>query len=448
MADWRAEYSLYRDRLPFSSPYREDEEYYSERSRRYPRQEYDLNREYYDERYPRSHRLGLPPYWERDWDWEDEERWPLERDGYHPGYYREPYHTPVREQLQRPPYPSPLREYDREIKIYNDFTSDLTHVPHQHDYHGRNVMSREHRRHSLNTPTRQTQNLIRDRSPTSHAKHQPTLQAPKTEPSTTFTVLRGATGNTQPTSTSHPVTSALTANKQQKHYCPDCDVYASNEQHLISHFKGRKHLNKVGKEVSHVVIDEVQGDPQESVTVLMCKICGKHGMKDKINEEEHVKTQRHQAWSKTFFKKNSEKTNINDLFKEISMPEKEVETVLKLEENGDGYRCDVCDVTVNTYPTYKKHIMGAKHKKIAHREENQAKYHCDVCDVDIQGESCYKAHLQGQKHRKNSNKLENPPAPAKYECDVCGISCNSQNGYEQHMNGKPHLKKVKKLNDN
>lgn len=68
-------------------------------------------------------------------------------------------------------------------------------------------------------------------------------------------------------------------------------------------------------------------------------------------------------------------------------------------------RCDSCDLTL-TKDNYISHVNGKKHKQ---REEKQLKlvdyFRCDICDVIIDSKDNYLSHVEGKKHKQKEETL-------------------------------------------
>ena len=224
-------------------------------------------------------------------------------------------------------------------------------------------------------------------------------------------------------------------------HCGMCNIYATNKDQLEEHFKGDKHMRLAAVSITD----------HESLLMRICAICGKHLLQeDDITG--HESSDRHQKWLQIFMKEFQDNTELNNVYRDVMMSNDEVKTVLKLEQNPEGYFCEVCDVTLRNYVLYKEHVIGQKHRKMLRKNENGQDnvtlHRCDICDVDIQGDVSLKAHLNGQKHcKKISQQKSNTTKDSSndFHCEVCSVSCTSQIDFDAHLNGKSHKKRNKNI---
>ena len=243
-----------------------------------------------------------------------------------------------------------------------------------------------------------------------------------------------------------------------KFHCDICNVFATSEDQLQGHYRGVKHMKMVNRAGRNTATAEDKGSLENGITIKVCTVCGKHS-KEELNNDEHLNSERHKRWIEVSKKRNRKLAkDVSKFFKDVVMSEEEVETVLKLEEQPNGYHCGICDVVMGNYDVYKQHVNGLKHQKVLKQktdgEDNTKRHHCDVCRVDVQGERSLKAHLDGQKHRKNVSRVtsdtqtvrelptEKAMPPNSIHCPVCDIYCTSKIDFDNHENGKQHKRKL------
>ncbi len=260
-----------------------------------------------------------------------------------------------------------------------------------------------------------------------------------------------------PTATATPVT---------KYHCDVCNIYMTDQNQLDSHCRGFKHIKMCNRQQKKPI------NSADAVVMIQCKVCGKHMTRQKLNVDIHKDTGRHLKWVETYKRRHRGKEpNEDGMFVDVVMANSEVEEVMRLEQNPEGYTCDLCDLTLLTYDIYQKHVLGQKHQKLLFKQNTNdgenVLHHCEICDVRmIGGERAFKAHLDGQKHRKKlgikapltaSVAIKDPPTPSvaiettkevkakgEFYCEVCEIKCNSSSTFDNHINGKQHKRKTNK----
>ena len=267
-----------------------------------------------------------------------------------------------------------------------------------------------------------------------------------------FTPTTPSTPTTNPKQT---VTPTATTTSVPKYHCDVCNIFTTDQNQLDNHCRGFKHIKMCNRQKKPI-------DSADAVVLILCKVCGKHMEREGLNVGIHKDTVRHLKWVESYKRHHKGKEpNEEGMFVDVVMAKNEIEEVMRLEENPDGYTCDTCDVTLLTYEIYQKHVLGQKHQKLLFKQNNDdgdyVVHHCEICDVHmIGGERAFQAHLDGQKHRKKLG-IKAPPTPSvaietpiepkgkgMFYCEVCEVNCNSSNTFDNHVNGKQHKRKLKK----
>ena len=226
--------------------------------------------------------------------------------------------------------------------------------------------------------------------------------------------------------------------------CSLCNITTTSVAHLESHYKGIKHLKMVRKKGNGGTSET----SDKMVKIMVCSVCGQHSKSDDLNIESHVETERHKTGLERSVKRHRSIPEMQELFVEVSLSEKDVDIVLELEKNPEGYYCEVCDITMRAYEGYQQHVKGQKHHKLLRKvlncqDDDVETHYCDVCDIYINTRDSYQRHLEGQKHKKLLRNKDHEMASGLY-CDTCRIVCTSYVDLESHCKGKQHQQKLQK----
>ncbi|KAJ3957084.1 Carbamoyl-phosphate synthase [Colletotrichum tropicale] len=126
------------------------------------------------------------------------------------------------------------------------------------------------------------------------------------------------------------------------------------------------------------------------------------------------------------------------------------------------YHCDVCDMSMGSEKTYKKHFETARHQQRLKEKEEPPNFPCIPCKVGFKDQSNYIRHKKSERHKKRAEEhstlgaAETAPetkvAPKRPKasylsfaniCHVCKFGTKQRNDYLRHLTTDGHKKKAK-----
>lgn len=123
------------------------------------------------------------------------------------------------------------------------------------------------------------------------------------------------------------------------------------------------------------------------------------------------------------------------------------------------YHCDVCDMSMGSEKTYKKHFETARHQQRLKEKEESPNFPCTICKVGFKDQSNYIRHKKSERHKKRAEEhstlgaAETAPetkvAPKAHYlsfdnvCHVCKFGTKQRGNYLRHLTTDAHKNKAK-----
>jgi hypothetical protein len=188
-------------------------------------------------------------------------------------------------------------------------------------------------------------------------------------------------------------TTSPTINDDSKlFYCEPCNLKLNSKLIYQQHLAGTKHQKKVG---------QLQ-------------------LINQYNKEQSVF--------------NFSKINVNS----TAFNNQNIQTTNSLNKNHQNFRCDYCDMTLNSQISYDQHINGRNHrKKVENLNINNISSHSPT-SITIQ--SIIQTSMTHEEQINNNTK--------SYNCDICQMAMSGKDQLAAHLIGKKHMKKLSSLNSN
>ncbi len=106
--------------------------------------------------------------------------------------------------------------------------------------------------------------------------------------------------------------------------------------------------------------------------------------------------------------------------------------------NKSNYYCNICNIQLDTFELYNKHLQTNKHNRQANNKKNinVNLFNCQICNFSCKKKSDQERHTVTKKHLYNINKIDlntNPTTKETktYRC-ICGKNYKSRQGISHH----------------